>query len=104
MRDARGNPDVLAEMEQCKDDYLASHPSQRTVIEAEERFESGSAPERIQPTRQRALPERFTFAVFGVQDPLSTSAIVSTQYSELCDIAHKRCAALLQLIPDYISY
>ena len=37
MRDAKDNPDILAEIEQCKDDYLAAHPSERTVIEAEER-------------------------------------------------------------------
>jgi hypothetical protein len=95
---------MLAEMEQCKDNYLASHPSQRAVIEAEEHLEAESVPERSQPSRQRAQPERFTFAVFGVQDPLGASAIASAHYSKLCDIAHKRCAALLQLIPDYIGY
>ena len=102
MRDAKDNPDILAEIEQCKDDYLAAHPSERTMIEAEERLEADAAPERTQPVRQRAQPERFTFAVLGANDPLSASAILSAKYSQLRDDSHKRCAALQQLLPDYI--
>ena len=101
MRDAKNNPDILAEIEQCKDDYLAAYPSERTVIEAEERLEADTAPERTQPVRQRAQPERFTFAVFGANDPLSASAMISARYGQLRDDSHKRCAALRQLLPDY---
>ena len=61
-----------------------------------------SALSRPGNVRQRAQPERFTFAVLGANDPLSASAILSAKYSQLRDDSHKRCAALRQLLPDYI--
>ena len=102
MRDAKDNPDILAEIEQCKEDFFAQHPGQRPFIEHEEEVEAmRPAPTRELPNRKRATTERFTFAIFGVQDPLITSVSIAAGYRELREATHSRCRAMMQMLPDF---
>ena len=98
LRDTK-DPTILEQMEQCKQDYLAKNPAERTMVEVE-RAEHVE-PERIQPRRSRARTERFTFYVYGVADPPTHSRAVTGGMRALRDDVKRRCAARRQFVPDF---
>ena len=102
LRDTQ-NPEILAQMEQCKQDYLSTHPAERTMIEGASDAEDEELvkPSRVQPRRERPQVDRFTFHVYGVLDPPSSARAIAQGYHALCKEAKRRSHALLQFVPDF---
>jgi hypothetical protein len=88
------NPTILQEIEKCKADYLAQHP--RTITEESDE----PTPSRSQPERSRGQPERFTFAVFGVSEPIRLLTNVGLSFRQLRDSVRFRLSALKLFLSD----
>ena len=102
LRDTQ-NPEILEQMEQCKQDYLSTHPAERTMIEGATDAEDEEAikPSRVQPHRERSKTTRFTFLVHGVMDPPSSAYAIGRGFNRLCKETKRRCHALRQFVPDF---
>ena len=97
LRDTK-NPEILTQIDQCKEDYLASNPSERAMLDREKEEIPRPTATRVQPKRNAT--EKFTFAVFGILD--STWDVTGTclALKHLRRTARQRNRALLQLRAD----
>ena len=94
------SPEILEQIEKCKEDYLSNHPAERTMVEPNPEHEA-ERPTRTQPSRTRARTERFTFMVYGVNDPLTSANAISMGLRALRKESERRCRALHQFMPDF---
>ena len=105
LRDIK-DPKILADIEQCKLDFLLTHPGERVVFEKEngvhgEDDELAQAVRRENPHRT-ARPT--TFAVFGVHDDSDhinmTAQAIRTLTAKFAD----KIKAEVYALPDFTEY
>ena len=99
------NPEILEQIEKCKEDYLSNHPAERTMVEPNPEPEA-ERPTRTQPSRTRAQTERFTFMVYGVNDPLTSAnrflwVCAHSERSQSVDAA--RCTNSCRISQRFVS-
>ena len=102
LRDVKDHPEILAQIESCKEEYLADHPSERSMVERTKEVEVPEA-SRILPSRARAKTERFTFAIFGVNDPAPTAMEIASGLRSMRKATEQRNRALRQFRPDFTT-
>ena len=95
------NPEVLAEIDKCKEDYLSDHPAERTMRESEAEAVPEVQPTRVQPGRTRTATERFTFMVHGVNDSMLASSVIASGLRNLRKESERRSLAARQFVPDF---
>jgi hypothetical protein len=97
------DPTILEQMEQCKQDYLSTHPAERTMIERAHDMEGEKPiePSRVQPRRARPRTDRLVFHVYGVQDPPTSALAIACGLRSLRKESERRCRALRQFVPDF---
>jgi len=100
LRDTQ-SPEILLQIEQCKNEYLAKHPSARTMLEREAVVAEPPRPTRVQPNRARAQTDKFTFMIYGANDPMLSARAITMGLKTLQKEIKQRCSALLQFRPDF---
>ena len=109
LRQVHGHPDILAQIEQCKADYLSQHPTVRDVLEQQGETDDPATlgdstpdvqPTRQQPHRERQPPTHFMFSVYGARDPISTSVQLMQVMTSLRLATKRRIAAIKAFAND----
>ena len=92
------NPEVLADIERCKQDYWDAHPVERMAYEKEE-------PTRPEPSRKlpgrSSRPTKFQFAVHGVTDPAVNSVMLMSEMRNFRHSIRESVQALRSVLPDF---
>ena len=96
------DPEILDQIERCKESYLAAHPAERRSDPVEPVLE---APTRVQPSRAREAPTRMVFHLPTEPDTAErNSALVCYGLSQLGKSAARRCNVLSKLGHDFGNY
>ena len=88
------HPDILQQIEQCKQAYLAEHPSVHPAVD----HRPTPAPTRVQPVRDRA--RRFVFHMSQLTTPGIGGWQVDSGLRTIRRAASRRCNALQAFAPD----
>ena len=83
LRQVRGHPEVLAEIEKCQNDYLMQNPDAEPEAVGPGLMERGR-----DETRHRSAPERLMFPIFSELTRASVSAVRA-----LREAVSRRCEA-----------
>ena len=92
------HPDILAQIEQCKEDFLAANPSARALGQLPE--PEVPEPTRVQPGRARVAPERLILSLFGAADSLPDALGIWNAFRSVRRATHGRYRALRQMTPE----
>ena len=68
LKDIHGHPELLKQIEECKDAYYSAHPGEREFDEAPSAPIDVPEPTRTQPTRDRDQPRRLVYQVSAEND------------------------------------
>ena len=72
------HPDILRDIERCKEDYFVRNPTECDIAELDDKNIERPKPTRALPERDRVRPSRFTFMVQDdcvSQHDLTTNAL-----------------------------
>ena len=58
-------------------------------------------PTRVQPNRARVQTDKFTFMIYGANDPMLSARAITMGLKTLQKEIKQRCSALLQFRPDF---
>ena len=95
---AAGSPEIAAEMEQARQDFIDKNPGVRTGPRVEP---ERPAPSRVQPVRERAKPRPFMYHVSTVTDCAREGPdLALAGLHDLLRAATRRCVALRAFLPD----
>ena len=95
------HPDILSQIEKCKTDYLASHPTVRDIPEHHDRATTPT-PGARSSARDRRQTKHFVFSVYGVDDSASVASSLTAAMASLQTAARRRLAAIRAFTPDRI--
>ena len=96
--DVRHHPDLLRQIDQCKEDYLDRFPKEREAMERTQEPPPAPEPTRVQPKRERARTKPFMFSLMNVQDPTDHMDRVAAIYSLLTEAYNRDSQALKFLL------
>ena len=94
------HPDIIADIERCKNDYLAQHPAERTMIDVEDKVVA-AALTRVQPARERKQTTRLAYFVYNARDSPTTAASCMHAINVMISRTHARTRACQQCLPDF---
>ena len=98
LKDIKGHPDLLKQIDECKEAYYVAHPRERALDEAPTAPTDVPEPTRVQPTRDRDQPRRLVFHVSAETDD---QWLVSTALRKLRQSLSSRNDAISVITSDF---